>query len=401
MRIAALLAVFLLAGLFPAPAQEQQAEASEEKKSKPAIMLMDAHTNVRARRPDPVPLPPKPKAEEEPETEPDQEAAGDEDPIQVEVNVVNVPVTVTDPDGRFLVDLSKKDFEVFEDGKEVSIRYFTKITETSEEAGRTADRPPLHVGFLIDLSNTARLYYKYYQDSIGDLVYLLVPEGGKDTGFLMGYHTQVDLLVEPAKDPYPIARRMENLKHGGGSAMLDAIYEACTKVLPSVKIDGRGEPRKVLVIVGDGHDNASKRSLEQVISAAQREQVTIHAVSTVGWGYHEEEEKNIFRLAEATGGRVTHPMEDVHSDVAGFLSNPQDAGNYARDVATGAYARAKYQHIYNALIAVAGEVRNQYILGYTPVTPFEEGGFRDIKVKVNIPAKVEVRHRTGYYPPES
>ena len=316
-----------------------------------------------------------------------------EEPIRVDVNVVNVPVTVSDPKGRFIVDLFKQDFEVLEDGQPVEIRYFTKIIDKDPET------PPLHVGFLIDLSTTARVYYKSYRNSIGDLAYILVPEGGNHRGFLMGYHTEVDLLVKMTTDPYPISQRMENLKHGGGSAMLDAAYKACTEQLASKTYQGVGEPRKVLVIVGDGHDNASKQTVEAVIAAAQRAQVTIYAVSTVAWGFHEAEEKNLRYLARATGGRVVHPLEDVHSDVQGFLSNPQDAGNYARQVGTGEYARAQLQALYKAILDVSGAVESQYILGYVPPKPFSDGSFRRIRVKVNLDADVKVDHRRGYYPP--
>ena len=316
-----------------------------------------------------------------------------DEPIRVDVNVVNVPVTVSDPKGRFIVNLFKRDFEVLEDGQPVEIRYFTKIVD------KDPDTPPLHVGFLIDLSNTARVYYKSYKDSIGDLAYILVPEGGNHKGFLMGYHTEVDLLVKMTTDPYPIAQRMENLKHGGGSSMLDATYKACTEQLTSESYQGVGEPRKVLVVVGDGHDNASTRTIEEVIAAAQRAQVTIYAVSTVAWGFHEAEEKNLKQLASATGGRVVHPMEDVHSDVQGFLSKPQDAGNYVRTVGTGEYARAQLEALYRAILEVSGAVDSQYILGYVPPSPFSDSRYRRIRVKVNLDADVEINHRQGYYPP--
>ena len=318
-----------------------------------------------------------------------------EEPIRVDVNVVNVPVTVSDSKGRFIVDLFKRDFEVLENGEPVEIRYFTKIVD------KDPDTPPLHVGFLIDLSNTARVYYKSYKDSIGDLAYILVPEGGEHKGFLMGYHTEVDLLVKMTTDPYPIAQRMENLKHGGGSAMLDAAHLACTEHLASKNYQGIGEPRKILVVVGDGHDNASKHTVEEVIAAAQRAQVTIYAVSTVAWGFHEAEEKNLKLLARATGGRVVHPMEDVHSDVQGFLSKPQDAGNYVRTVGTGEYARAQLEALYRAILDVSGAVESQYILGYAPPSPFSDGRYRRIRVKVNLDADVEINHRQGYYPPGS
>ena len=322
-----------------------------------------------------------------------QQAEQSSETIRVDVDVVNVPVTVTDSEGKYIIDLNKDDFEVYEDGRRVDIRYFT--SSTAEEA-----KPPLWVGFLVELSNTARTYYKSYKESIGDLAYILIPEGGQNKGFLVGYHTEVDLLVKTTGDPYPIAQRMERLKHGGGSAMLDAIYAACTEQLVSATYQGLGEPRKVIVIVGDGHDNASKRTLEEVISQAQRNHVTIFGVSTVAWGFHEEEEKNLYKLARATGGRVGTPMEGVHSDISGVLSKPQDAGNYVRTVGTGEYARAQLEALYRAILAVAGDVQSQYILAYNPPAPFSDQKFRAIKVKVTLKAETKIRHRTGYYPPE-
>jgi Ca-activated chloride channel homolog len=317
--------------------------------------------------------------------------------IQVDVNVVNVPVTVTDNEDRFIVDLKKEDFEVYENGERVEIRYFTKTTQEEEEAGKV---PPLRVGFLIDLSNTARLYYKNYKESIGDLAYMLVPEGGTSKGFLMGFHTTVDLIVDTTSEPYELATKMENLKHGGGSAMLDAAYMACADKLVSDPYQGVGEPRKIVVIVGDGHDNASKHSLEEVIDAAQRNQVTIYAVSTVAWGYHEPEEENLVKLVEATGGRISRPLQDIHKDTIAYLSKPQDAGNYALTVGTGAYAALQLEALYKAILAISGNVQSQYILGYVPPTPFSDRGFRKLEVKVKLSAPVQMHYRPGYYPPQ-
>lgn len=313
--------------------------------------------------------------------------------IRVEVNVVNLPITVTDSEGRFIVDLNKADFNVWEDGQLVEIRYFTRSVEEEK-------KPPLFAGFIIDLSNTARLYYKTYQDSIGDLAWMLVPEGGRNKGFLLGYHTEVDELVGFTNDPVTLTEKMENLKHGGGSAMFDAIYQACAEKLVSVPYQGASEPRKVVVVIGDGHDNASKRSIDEVIYAAQMHQVTIYAVSTVGWGYHLEEEANLFKLARETGGRVVRPMQKVHKDVAGYLSKPQDAGNYQYEVGTGGYAAAQLAALYEAILDVAGNVQSQYILGYVSNRPFTDQEFRRIDVELGLAgANVDVYHRRGYFPP--
>lgn len=322
-----------------------------------------------------------------------QAGPGSDSTIRVEVNVVNLPVTVTDPDGRFIVDLNKEDFTVWEDGQQVEIRYFTRSVEEEK-------KPPLFAGFIIDLSNTARLYYKTYQSSIGDLAWMLVPEGGRNKGFLLGYHTEVDELVDFTNDPVILTEKMERLKHGGGSSMFDAIYQACTDKLVSVPYQGASEPRKVVVVIGDGHDNASKRSIDEVIHVAQMHQVTVYAVSTVGWGYHQEEESNLFKLARETGGRVVRPMQKVHKDVAGYLSKPQDAGNYQYEVGTGGYAAAQLQALYQGIIDVAGNVHSQYILGYVPNSPFTDRQFRLIEVELGLAgADVEIYHRRGYFPP--
>ncbi|MDA1314085.1 MAG: VWA domain-containing protein [Acidobacteria bacterium] len=324
-----------------------------------------------------------------------QEAATTEsDLIKVDVNVVNVPVSVTDKDGRFLVDLSKDDFKVWENGKRVEIRYLT----TGEDEENT---PPLRAGILLDLSNAARLYYKTYKESIGDLAYQLVPEDGRDQGFLMGYHSEVDLLVPMTNDPYLIDVRLGAVKHGGGSAMLDAIHLACTNQLAVQDYQGLGEPRKVIVIIGDGHDTASKHSLDEVLYEAQRSQVTIHALSTVAWGFHEPGEENLVKLTEETGGRIVQPLENPHKDVSGYLSKPQDAGNFVYTVGTGEYNAAQLQALFDAIKDIVGGIRKQYVLGYAPPTPFSDGQFRSIRVEMGLTKYVDlkIRHRAGYYPP--
>lgn len=322
------------------------------------------------------------------------QVAGQDTSIQIDVNVVNVPVTVTDAEGRFIVDLKRDDFEIYEDGEKVDIRYFT---ESQDEA----NKPRIRVGFLVDLSNTARLYYKNYQESIGDLAFLMVPEGSLNEGFLIGYHTEVDLLVDYTRDPSGIADRMAKLKHGGGSSMVDAIFEACNNKLQSSPYQGVDEPRKVVVIVGDGHDNASKRSMEQAIFACQQQQVTVYAVSTEAFGFQVDEGKNLKDIAAATGGTVVFPMEKIHKDINGYLSKPQDAGNYQYEVGTGLYARAQLEALYTAVLSISGQVQSQYIIGYSPPKPFSDNVYRelDIRVKLNTQNEVNVFHRKGYFPP--
>jgi Ca-activated chloride channel homolog len=306
-------------------------------------------------------------------------------PIQIQVNEVIVPVTVTDEKGRFVSDLDQKDFTIFEEGKQQEIQFFTR--ERSQ---------PVVVGFLVDLSNASRLHWKNYQDAAVELVQNMVPgDNPKFSGYLIGYSNTADLLLDTSTDPEPMVQKLQKLKPSGGSALYDAIYMACTsrKLIQGEPI----EPRRVLVIIGDGHDNASKKTLDEALEIAQRELVTIYGVSTSAFGFESEGNKNLVRLAEETGGRVEYPLEDVFKDVSAYLSTPSDEGNYPLKVGTGQYAAELANGMYRAVEAVVGEVTTQYIIRYVPNSSDTKKQYREVQVKVNL-MNVKVRARKGYYP---
>jgi Ca-activated chloride channel family protein len=313
-----------------------------------------------------------------------QKTSGPPSNIRVQVNEVIVPVTVTDEKGRFVSDLDEKDFRIFDEGKPQRIQFFTR--ERSQ---------PVVVGFLVDLSNASRLHWKNYQDAAIELVLNLLPGDKKYSGYLIGYGNTADLLVNTTEDSEPIVEKLRKLKPGGGSALYDAIDMACTsrKLVQGEPI----EPRRVLVVIGDGHDNASKRTLNEVLEIAQRNLVTIYGVSTVAFGFDNEDEKNLVKLAEETGGRVEYPLQNVYADVSGYLSTPSDEGNYALKVGTGGYASALANGMFKAISNVAGEVTTQYILRYIPAETDSKKAFRNIAIKVELP-NVKVRARKGYYP---
>src|SRR5580698_7249582 len=170
-------------------------------------------------------------------------------PIKVSVNEVIVPVTVTDEKGRFVSDLEQKDFQILDEGKDQKIEFFTR--ERSQ---------PVVVGFLIDMSNASRLHWKNYKEAAIELVQNLIPgDNPKFSGYLIAYASDAELLVNTTSDPEPMVQKLDKLKPSGGSALYDAIYTACTnrKLIKGEPI----EPRRVLVIIGDGHDNSSKKTL--------------------------------------------------------------------------------------------------------------------------------------------
>jgi Ca-activated chloride channel family protein len=306
-------------------------------------------------------------------------------PIRVSVNEVIVPVTVTDQKGRFVSNLDQQDFQIYDEGKLQAISYFSR--ERSQ---------PVVAGFLLDLSNASRIQWKNYQDAAIELVLNLLPGDKKYSGYLIGYGNQAELMVNTTSDADPIVEKIRKLKPGGGSAMYDAIYYACTtrKLIQGEPV----EPRRVIVIIGDGHDNASKHTLAEVLELAQRNLVTIYGVSTLAYGFDAEGDNDLVKLAEETGGRVEYPLQDVYKNtVSGYLSTPSDEGNYALKVGTGGYASALSSSIFRSITNVAGEITTQYILRYNPdVPPDANRQFREIVVKVALP-EVKVRARHGYY----
>jgi Ca-activated chloride channel homolog len=317
---------------------------------------------------------------------PPQKPSSAQEPFRTGVTEVIVPITVVDEKtGKFVSNLDAKDFKVFDEGKEQEIRFFTSKRDQ-----------PIVIGFLLDMSNASRIHWKAYSESAQELVLALLKNDPKYSGYLITYSTDAEVAVNTTDDPEKLLEKIRKLKPGGGAALYDAIYLACTsrKLVKGEPI----EPRRIIVVIGDGHDTASKKSLDEVLELAQRNLVTIYGVSTMSFGFTAEGDKNLRRLAEETGGRVEYPLENVYKDVIGYLEKPQDAGNYAMTVGTGAYAAQIAQGMFRAIANVAGEVTTQYIIRYRPQGVDANKQYRNIRVEVPSLAGVKVRTRKGYFP---
>ena len=324
-------------------------------------------------------------AQQQPPTKLPAESVSDPNVIRVGTQEVIVPVTVTDDKGKFVSDLKQQDFTILDEGRPQNIRYF------SRDRGQ-----PVVVGFLVDQSSAMKKEWKTYMEATTDLVLTLMPDK-RFSGFLIGYGNEAELAVNTTQDTDKIITRLHKMKPGGGSSLYDAIYQAC---INRALVKGEPtEPRRVIVIIGDGHDNASKHTLDQVIELAQRKQFTIYAVSSTGYGFTSEGDSALKRIAEETGGRVEYPLQDVYKDVSGYLSTPSDEGNYALKVGTGGYAAAIASNIYKSITAITGEVTTQYVLRYSPDNTDKADNliYHKLEVRVNLPG-VKVRARPRYFP---
>jgi VWFA-related protein len=307
-------------------------------------------------------------------------------PIRVSVNEVIVPTTVTDDKGRFVSNLTKSDFRIFDEGKEQKIDFFSH--EQSQ---------PIVIGFLIDTSNGMKIHWDKYKEAASELMLNLLPGEKKYSGYLITYGNQPELVADTSSDSEKMVEKMRRIKPAGGAALFDAIYMACTS--RKIVVGEPYEPRRVIVVIGDGHDTASKTTLQEVTEIAQRNLVTVYAMSSTAFGMRGEGEQNLVQLTSQTGGKVETPLNNVYKDVAGYLDTPSDDGNYALAVGTGGYTAEISGSIFRSVATLSGEITTQYVIRYTPDVGqnSESRQFRKIRVAVNLPG-VQVRYRNGYYP---
>jgi len=307
-------------------------------------------------------------------------------PIKVSVNEVILPVTVTDDKGRFVSNLSRSDFHIFDEGKEQKVDFFSH--EQSQ---------PIVIGFLIDTSNGMKIHWDKYKEAASELMLNLLPGDKKYSGYLITYGNEPELVADTSSDSEKMVEKMRKIKPAGGSALFDAIYTACTN--RKLVVGEPYEPRRVVIVIGDGHDTASKKTIQEVTEIAQRNLVTVYAMSTAAFGFKSDGEENLLALTSQTGGKVETPLNDIYKDVAGYLDTPSDDGNYALTVGTGAYTAHISSAIFRAVASLSGEITTQYVMRYTPdiAAGTETKQFRKIRVAVATPG-VQVRYRIGYYP---
>jgi Ca-activated chloride channel homolog len=303
-----------------------------------------------------------------------------------QANDVIVPVTVTDEHGKYVSNLEANDFRILDEGRPQKIKFFSHDP-----------KQPVVIGFLVDTSSAMRIHWKTFQEAIRELVWAMLPGDPRYTGYLITYGNSAELVVNTTPDSDLIAGKVLQAKPSGTSALYDAIYRACTdrKLVPGEPY----EPRRVIIVIGDGHDSVSKQSLDQVIELAQRNLVTIYAISTENFGFDNESKDDLVRMAVETGGRVEYPLSNLYQDVDGYLSHPSDDGNYALTVGSGAYTSQIASGILRAVGGIQGDIQMQYVMRYAPdVDPTRLRDYRRIRVDIPELPNVKIRAKPGYYP---
>ncbi|MGH9355230.1 MAG: VWA domain-containing protein [Terriglobia bacterium] len=316
-----------------------------------------------------------------------QNTAGE---IRRKVLVVNVPVTVIDKRGLPLIDLTQKDFQVFEDGKRQNISYF-----------RQDPLPPLRVGLVLDTSNSMRPQMTFETDAATQFVYnTLEGQNTNNKVFLETFDESASVLQGFTSDPDVLQAKIRTLKAGGGKALYDAIYFACKDEM--MKAGQPESTRRLLVVISDGVDVQSKHTLDEAISMAHRAETSIYTVGNSPYGYSNPGDKYLRDLTDATGGGAFFPLEqEVGADLAtGYIAhgtmNEDGYENRGLGAQTGIYSAERLMHLADALQALGRELNSQYSIGYTPADQNLDGSYRRIRVEVHRRG-VALRYKTGYF----
>src|SRR5215472_13702894 len=289
-----------------------------------------------------------------------------------EVNLVDVLFTVLNRRNKLVPDLGENDFKVFDEGKPQEIRYFSKQSDL-----------PLRVGMLLDTSNSIRDRIKFEQDASVSFLFSVLRRN-KDEAFVMTFDDEPQIIQPFTSDTGALRDQIMGTRAGGGTAIYDAIYEACSKQLnhpPRPPGDLPDVVRRVMILISDGEDNLSLHTRSEAIELAQRTSVVIYTISTsTQWVALEETnpektsnrkfhltdgDKILQDLAEQTGGRAFFPyhVDDLDQSF-------QDIGD---------------------------ELRNQYSIAYQPLNYVLDGRYHKIRVEVPDHKGYQVRARRGYY----
>jgi VWFA-related protein len=291
------------------------------------------------------------KIEQRPRPAPKQEAPGRVPNIRVDTTLILVPVTVNDPLNRPVSGLEKENFRLFEDRVQQPITQFAM------------DDEPVAVGLVFDTSGSMGEKLQRSRMAAKEFFRIANPE---DEFFLVEFDNAPRLRVPLTSDTGTIENELIFSKSHGSTALLDAVYLALHEMKNSKK------NKKALLIISDGGDNHSRYSQKEVTNLVRESDVLIYSIGVFGGGTTPEEFGGadlLIKVSEQTGGRM-------------FEASAQEMPDIAKKIGI--------------------ELRNRYILAYSPQNQARDGKYHRITVQVVPPRglpKLSAHWRLGYNAP--
>lgn len=293
-----------------------------------------------------------------------QEIAPD-DVIRVKTALVNTPVLVIGRDGKYVPNLRREDFEVFENGVKQEITYFAPVEN------------PFTVAIMIDTSRSALFDLQDIQEAAVAFVDKMRPN---DRAFVVAFSNDVAVLAEPTSDHEALRNAIRSARPGGNTRVYDAMKFVLSERL--AKIEGR----TALVLFTDGVDNDSRNAtLENALQQAARTEALIYPVQFSTYDYIKARSPSTeFKPPEGSGfSEQDYQRADV------FLHQ------LAETSGTGVYPAFDISDLERAIASIVDELHNEYSIGYYPRTKGQPGETRTVEVRVSRP-QLAVRARSGY-----
>ncbi len=264
------------------------------------------------------------------------------------VEEVVLHATVTDQRQHLVSGLRQDDFAVFEDGKPMVITSFHQ------------EDIPVSIGIVIDNSGSMRTKRQQVNQAALNLVRASNPQ---DELFVVNFNDEYYLDQDFTSNINQLKEGLDHIESRGGTALYDAVVASADHLAKGARLD-----RKVLLVVTDGEDNASRDTLEQCVRSLQDlNGPTVYSIGILGDDREAHRAKRaLTALAFQTGG------------VAFFPKDMNEVDNISRQV--------------------AHDIRNQYTIGYKPADP-NRPGYRSVRVEAHAPGykRLVVRTRSGYY----
>ena len=337
-------------------------------------------------------------------------------PITAHVKVVNVLATVRDKKGAIVRDLTQEDFELKEDDRPQKIRYFAHETDL-----------PLTMGLLVDTSLSQRRVLGQERDASGNFLDQVL-RVDKDKAFIIHFDREVELLqdltssrekLQAALNLLQVPQRNQEAsndpsdtgsdqrpqmggpggggRRGGGTTLYDAVYLAANEV--TAKQSGR----KALIVLSDGVDRGSKKTLASAIEAAQRADTVVYAI------YFADEEGfggpgGGYGHRGMGGGGWGGGMGGGMGRRGGGYPRPQESRpdgkkileKLAKETGGRFFEVSKKHPLDESFNLIQEDLRNQYSLGYTPDPPDNQAGYHKI-ILTTKKKDLTVQARDGYY----
>jgi Ca-activated chloride channel family protein len=267
------------------------------------------------------------------------------------VDLVTFGVTAVDRKGNLITDLTVDDFQIIEEGRPQTVRYFTR-------GGADGEGPEMHLGLMLDTSASMEQDLRLARSAAIKFLNLL-PEAQDIT--LVDFDTEVRVTRYPQRDFARLVERIRMRKSDGWTALYDAL---------GVYLDGAStqDGRTLLVMYTDGADSRSKLRFDELMTLLRASQATVYAVGLVEntGRMRGEVSVRLQQIVDATGGQAFFPTSLKDLDVS-----------------------------YEKVLA---EIKAQYQLGYTSTNTAQDGLWRKVEIKVKRP-DVKVRTRKGYFAP--